>query len=97
MSHQKQIKIFKRFAEERDFEFANIKDKSDLNNLVYKFSGSENNPIGFTNYQLPWKLFEDLRDGDINPKEVLKNQARFKSDLSAIKIGGNKSVNQKIQ
>ena len=30
------------------------------------------------------KLFEDLRDGNINPKEVLKNQERFKSDLSEI-------------
>ena len=39
-------------------------------------------------------LFEGLRDGNINPKEELKNQARFKSDLSEIKIGGNKSPNQ---
>ena len=38
-----------------------------------------------------------LKDGDINPKEVFKNQARFKSDLREIKIGGKKSVNQKIQ
>ena len=43
---------------------------------------------------MPWKLFENLRDGDINPKEVLRNQARFKSDLNDIKIGGNKSLNQ---
>ena len=41
------------------------------------------------------ELFEDLRDGNINPKEALKNQARFKSDLSEIKIGGKKSPNQK--
>ena len=39
-------------------------------------------------------LFEGLRDGNINPKEELKNQARFRSDLSEIKIGGNKSPNQ---
>ena len=31
---------------------------------------------------MPLELFKNLRDGDINPKEVLKNQARFKSDLS---------------
>ena len=37
------------------------------------------------------KLLECLRDGNINPKEVLKSQARFKSDLSEIKIGGKKS------
>ena len=37
---------------------------------------------------MPLKLFENLRDGDINPKGVLKNQARFKSDLSELKTGG---------
>ena len=41
------------------------------------------------------KLFEDLRNVDINPKEVLKNQARFKRDLREIKTGGKKSPNQK--
>ena len=44
---------------------------------------------------MPLKLFQDLRDGNLNPKEVLKNQARFKSDLSEINIGGKKSPNQK--
>ena len=47
------------------------------------------------NYQMPFKLFEDLKDGNINPKEVLKNQARFKSDVSEIKTGGKKSINKK--
>ena len=32
----------------------------------------------FGNYQMLLKLFEDLRDGDINPKEILEDQ----SDLS---------------
>ena len=49
----------------------------------------------FGNYQMYVKLFEDLRDGGINSKEVLKNQASFKSDLSEIKTGGKKSPNQK--
>ena len=40
-------------------------------------------------------LFENLRDGELNPKEVLKNLARFKSDLNKIEIGGKKSINQK--
>ena len=44
---------------------------------------------------MPLKLFEDLGDGEINPKEVLKNQARFKSNLSEIKTLSKKSVNQK--
>ena len=33
------------------------------------------------------KLFKDLRDGDMNPKEVLNHQARFKLDLTEIKTG----------
>ena len=65
-------------------EFSDIKDKIDPNNLVYTFKTDKNEPKDFGNYQTPLKLFEDLRDGNINPKEVLKNQARFKSDLSEI-------------
>ena len=44
---------------------------------------------------MPLKLFEGLKDGDINPKELLKNQARFKSDLSEIKTAGKKSLDEK--
>ena len=43
----------------------------------------------------PWKLLEDLRDGDTNPKEVLKNEPRLKLDLNEIKTGGKKSPHQK--
>ena len=39
---------------------------------------------------MPMKIFEDLRDGEIDSKEVLKIQATLKSDLSEIKIGGKK-------
>ena len=45
----------------------------------------------FGNYQMLLKLFEDLRDGDINPKEILEDQ----SDLSEIKIVDKKLINQK--
>ena len=38
----------------------------------------------FRNYQNPIELFKDLRDGNINPKEVLRDQINFKSDLSEI-------------
>ena len=72
-----------------------MKDEIDPNNLVYTLKTDGNESIDFENYQMPLKLFEHLRDGNINPKEVLKNQARFKSDLSEVKIGGEKSPNQK--
>ena len=42
-------------------------------------------------------MFEDLRDDYINSRYVLKNQGRFKSDLSEIKTGGKKPPNQKTQ
>ena len=58
--------------------------------MVYIFSTGKNCPKDFGNYQMPMKIFEDLRDGEIDSKEVLKIQARLKSDLSEIKIGGKK-------
>ena len=44
----------------------------------------------FRNYQNPIELFKDLTDGNINPKEVLKDQINFKSDLGEIKKGNKK-------
>ena len=38
-------------------------------------------PKDFINYQNLIDLFKNLRDGNINPKEALKNQTNFKSDL----------------
>ena len=65
--------------------------------MVYRFKTIGNEPKDFGNYQIPLKLFEDIRDGNINTKEALKNQARFKLELKEMKIGGKKSVDQKIQ
>ena len=95
MSHEKRKEIFNRLVKERHLEFSDIKDKIDPRNLVYIFKTVENELKDFLNYQMPLKLFEDLRDGHINPKELLKNQASFKSDLSEIKTGSKKSPNQK--
>ena len=44
----------------------------------------------FRNYQNPIELFKDLTDGNINPKEVLKDQINFKSDLDKIKKSKSK-------
>ena len=88
---EKQKEIFNRLVEERALEFSDVKDKIDPNNLVYVFKTEGNRPKDFGNNQMPLKLFEDLRDGNVSPKD----QARFKSNLSEIKIGGKKSPNQK--
>ena len=50
----------------------------------------------FFNYQNPINLFINLRDGNINPREVIKDQINFKSDLSKIKKGNVKSKSNKI-
>ena len=94
---EKQKEIFNRLVKERALKFSDIKDEIDTNNLVYTYKTDGNEPKVFRNYQALLKLFEDLRDGNINLKEMLKNQARFQSDLSEIKIGGKKLLDQKTQ
>ena len=74
----KQKETFNELVRERALEFSDIKDKIDPNNLIYVYSTGKSNPKGFGNYQMPMKLFEDLRDGEIDPKEILKNQPRLK-------------------
>ena len=48
-------------------------------------------PKDFRNYQNQIDLFKDLKDNNINSKEVLKDQIDFKSDLSEIKKENEKS------
>ena len=71
--HEKQKEIFNRLVKERALELCDIKDKTHRNNLDYNFKTSGNVPNDFGNGQMPLKLIENLRDSDINPKEVLKN------------------------
>ena len=94
--NEKKKEIFNRLVKERAHEFDDIKDKIDLNKLVSKFRTDVNKPKDFRNYQMPWKLFQDLRDGNINPKEVLKSQTSFKLDLSEINTGGKNQYIKKI-
>ena len=63
MSHEKQTEILHRLLKERPVEFADIKQKIDLNNLLYQFSSSENKPKDFWNYQMSWELSGELTEG----------------------------------
>ena len=63
--------IFKKLIKERALDFADIKDKFDLNNGI---KTKENKPKDFRNYQILLQLFENLMVGDVNPKEVLGNE-----------------------
>ena len=61
------------------------------NNLIDKYKTEGRSPKDFSGYQNPIDLFINLRDGNVNPREVLKNQIDFKSDLGEIKKGNPKS------
>ena len=64
--------------------------------MIYKCKTRGINPKDFRNYQNPIKSFKDLRDCNINPNEVLKDQMNFKSDLGKIKKEVE-NENQKIK
>ena len=63
--------------------------------MIYESKIEEEIPKDSTDYRKLFELIENLRDGNLNPKEVLKNQVKFKLDLNEIKLGGNKSEDQK--
>ena len=51
----------------------------------------EISPKDFSNYQNLIELFKDLTDGNVNPKEVLKDQINFELNLGEIRKGNPKS------
>ena len=59
--------------------------------MIYKYRTEGISLKDFSNYQNPIELFKDLRDDNIDPKKVLENQIKFKSDLGEIKKGIPKS------
>ena len=48
--------------------------------MIYPYKTEGISSKDFSNYQNSIELFKDFRDGNINPKEVLKYQINFKSD-----------------
>ena len=84
-------KIFNKFVEEKSYKFQNLKEKTNHENLIYNYKTEGKSLKDFSDYQNPIDLFANLRNGNVNPREVLKNQNDFKSDLSEIKIGNKKS------
>ena len=62
--------------------------------MIYKYKTEGISPKDFSNYQNPINLFINLRDGNANPRKVLKNQIDFKSYLGEIKKGNPKSKSE---
>ena len=71
--HEEQ-KIFNGLIKERVSEFHNLEKIINTNNLMYKYQTEEICPKEFFIYQNPIDLLKNLRDGNNNPKEVLKNK-----------------------
>ena len=70
---EEQKKIVNELVEKKSYKFQNLKEKNNLNNLMYKYKTERRNPKNFSNYQNSIYLFVNLRDGNVNPREVLKN------------------------
>ena len=69
-----------------------MKEKINPDNLIYKYKTEGRSGKDFSNYQNPIYLFINLRDGNENPREILKNQIDVKSDLGKNKNKKNKKT-----
>ena len=65
--------------------------------MIYKYQTEGISPKDFGNYQNPIELFKDLRDGNINPKEVLKDQINFDQTRAKSKSKDQISVIQNLE
>ena len=70
---EKRKKTFNKLVEEKYFEFKKLKQKLNPNNLIYRYKTEGISPKDFSNYQNLIYLFISLRDGNINPREVIKD------------------------
>ena len=58
--------------------------------MIYKYKIEGTSPKVFSNYQNLIDLFRNLGDGNVNPRETLKYQTDFKSDLCEIRKSKSK-------
>ena len=77
--------LFNELIEGRSSGFRDLEKEINSNNLPYKYKTEGISSKDYSNYQNLIKLFKGLRDGNINPKEILKYQINLKSDLGEIK------------
>ena len=70
------------------------KKRINPDNLIYKQKIEGISPKDFRNYQNPTKLLKDLIDVNVDPKEVLKDQINFKSNLGEVKVVHKKSKSE---
>ena len=71
---EKEEKIFSKLLQEKAFEFNNLNDKINSNELTYQFKTEGRSLKDSRDYQNPTELFKNLKDGNVNSKEVLKSE-----------------------
>ena len=91
--HLKKI-IFHKFVEKKSYEFQKTKENISPNNLIYKYKTEKRISKDFSNYQNLRDLFINLRDGNVNQREVSKTEIDLKSDQGQIKKGNPKSKSE---
>ena len=77
MPHEEQKQTFNEIIRERSTEFNNLEKIINPDNLIYNYKTEGRSPKDFSVYQNPIDLFKILKDGNIDPKEVLKTQISF--------------------
>ena len=89
-------KIFNQLIKERSSEFWNLEKIINSDKLIYRHKTERTSLKHFRNNQNRTKLLKSLRDSNVNPKKVSKNQSNFKSHLGEI-IKGNSKSDQRIK
>ena len=62
--------------------------------MIHKYKTEGISPKDFRNSQSLIELFKDLRDGNTDPKEALKDQINSKSGLGEINKGNKQSKSE---
>ena len=73
MPHEEQKNMFNELIIKKSSEFYNLEIRINSDNLVYKYKTEGRSLKNVNVYQNPIDFFKNLRYGNINPKEVLKN------------------------
>ena len=75
---EEQKKIFNKLIAESSSKFYKIEKRINPSHFIFNYKTEERSLGDFSVYQNPIDLFKNLRDGNINTKEVLKNKTKLK-------------------
>ena len=70
--HLKNKKILNEIVEKRSSDIKKLEKIVNSDNQIYKYKTEGRSPKDLRNYQHPVQLLKSLKDGKVNPREVLK-------------------------